>query len=348
MEIRTGVIEKPQRVVIYGPEGIGKSLFASQFPKPVFIDTEGSTEHMDVQRTPVPSSWAYLLTLVSDLCKDPMGFKTTVLDTADWAQRLCATQLCATHEKDGIEAFGYNKGFTYLAEEFGRLLDGFSELRETGMNIVINAHATTRKFDLPEEEGSFDKWEMKLEKKVFPLVREWADMVLFVSYKTIVITDSQTKKTKAHGAQRMIRTTHTAVWDAKNRHDLDPEYIVDDKDWFKHIAHCIPGMETSPVAETPKSELSRPSVPYTPPAETPPTGTKPTSPGVMKKIHDMTMQSGITDKQVQFAVAAHGFYIIETPIKKYGDEFIEGKLLSSWAGVVEVAKTADAEGILLS
>ncbi len=39
------------KVVIYGPEGIGKtSIIASQFPNPVFIDTEGSTNNMDVGR----------------------------------------------------------------------------------------------------------------------------------------------------------------------------------------------------------------------------------------------------------------------------------------------------------
>lgn len=43
MEIIRGVIPCAKKVVIYGPEGIGKSTFASRFPDPVFIDTEGST-----------------------------------------------------------------------------------------------------------------------------------------------------------------------------------------------------------------------------------------------------------------------------------------------------------------
>jgi len=39
------------KVVLYGPEGIGKSTLAAQFPRPLFIDTEGSTKFMDVPRT---------------------------------------------------------------------------------------------------------------------------------------------------------------------------------------------------------------------------------------------------------------------------------------------------------
>ena len=43
MNITRGVIKKAQKVIVYGPEGIGKSTFASKFPDPLFIDTEGST-----------------------------------------------------------------------------------------------------------------------------------------------------------------------------------------------------------------------------------------------------------------------------------------------------------------
>ena len=50
MNITRGKQAKAQRVIIYGTEGIGKSTLASQFPNPLFIDTEGSTSNMDVAR----------------------------------------------------------------------------------------------------------------------------------------------------------------------------------------------------------------------------------------------------------------------------------------------------------
>ena len=55
-----------KKVVIYGPEGIGKSTFASQFPEPVFIDTEGSTNSMDVARLPKPTSWQMELLMMKN------------------------------------------------------------------------------------------------------------------------------------------------------------------------------------------------------------------------------------------------------------------------------------------
>ena len=47
---------KAQKVVLYGPEGIGKSTFLSKFPGVIFCDTEGSTDGMDVARLPAPTS----------------------------------------------------------------------------------------------------------------------------------------------------------------------------------------------------------------------------------------------------------------------------------------------------
>ena len=59
MEITRGKIQSAKKVVVYGPEGIGKSTFASQFPDPLFIDTEGSTKDLDVARAPQISSLVY-------------------------------------------------------------------------------------------------------------------------------------------------------------------------------------------------------------------------------------------------------------------------------------------------
>ena len=43
MRIKRGIQAGPQKVVLYGPEGIGKSTFAAQFPNPLFLDVEEGT-----------------------------------------------------------------------------------------------------------------------------------------------------------------------------------------------------------------------------------------------------------------------------------------------------------------
>lgn len=251
MEITRGKIPCAKKVIIYGPEGIGKSTFASKFPDPVFIDTEGSTKDMDVARFPAPSSWNMLLEEVRHVLDNPQVCKTLVIDTADWAEQLCVKSVCDKYQKSGIEDFGYGKGYVFLQEEFGKLLNLLTDVVEQKMiNVVLTAHAKMRKFEQPDEMGAYDRWEMKLSKNVSPMVKEWADMVLFANYKTHVVKVDG--KNKAQGGQRVLYTTHHSCWDAKNRYSLPDEISFE----YGAIAHIFPGNANTYEASTPTTSVS--------------------------------------------------------------------------------------------
>lgn len=232
MKITRGKVQKAKKVVIYGPEGIGKSTFASRFPDPLFIDTEGSTNDMDVARLPRPTSWNMLFEEIQYVKDNPGACRTLVIDTIDWAELLCVEHICALHNKKGIEDFGYGNGYVYTKEEFGRFLNRLSDLIEAGINVVLTAHAQLRKFEQPDELGAYDRWELKLGKKTSsqtsPLIKEWADMLLFANYKTYSIAvDKDGKKHKAQGGRRVMYTQHHPCWDAKNRFGLPEECEFD-------------------------------------------------------------------------------------------------------------------------
>ena len=252
MRITRGKIPKAKKVVVYGTEGIGKSTFASQFPDPVFIDTEGSTRELDVARFDPPTSWTMLNSQVEYVIKYPDVCRTLVIDTADWAERLMIDSICSEKGWDGLEDPGWGKGITYAAEKFGKFLNLLSDVVDKGINVVITAHADMKKVDLPEEMGSYDHWCMKTSKKVSPMIREWADMVLFANYKTIVVNvDGQGAnkgKNKAQGGRRVMYTNHTPFWDAKNRYGLKEELPFS----FDSIAHIFTPVEDPEPAPAPK------------------------------------------------------------------------------------------------
>lgn len=238
IKITSGKIATAKKVVIYGPEGIGKSTLASQFPEPVFIDTEGSTKELDVARYPTPASWHNILDDIDDAI-DEIPCKTLVIDTADWAEQLCNRDVCKRLNVGGIEDIGYGKGYTYAAEEFAKMLNICNKLIAKGVNVVFTAHAQMRKFEQPDEMGAYDRWEMKLSKKCAALLKEWADIVLFCNYKTIVVADSNTKTKKAQGGKRVMYASHHPCWDAKNRYGL-PDQMDMDFDQIKHVFENVP------------------------------------------------------------------------------------------------------------
>lgn len=334
MEIITGKQTKGQKVVIYGLEGVGKTTLAASFPKALFIDTEGSTTHMDVNRTPRPTSWAMLTGQIAELRRNTQGFQTLIIDTADWAERMCAEALLAQHNQDGLEGFGYGKGYRYMAEWFGKFLDSLTDLVErTGMHVVLTAHAATRKIELPEETGAYDKWEMKLSKQVAPLVKEWADMVLFCAYKTYVVEDAKTKTKKAQGGQRVMYATHSVVWDAKNRHDLPEEIEMGDKpgEAFRQIAHCFPVIAAAPPATTPTPTATTEPKPEQK-AESKPVPADASSP--LWQLNDLMAQAGVTWPQLMKTIAKRGHYPENTPPENLDPKFISGMLIAQWDRVL--------------
>lgn len=346
-EMTHGKIAAAQKVVIYGPEGVGKSTLAARFPKPLFIDTEGGTNKMDVARFPKPTSWEMLKNEVREA--PATGCKTIIIDTIDWAEKLCIATICDASQKKGIEDFGYGKGYVYEREEFGRFLDLLQSIVDGGVNVVLTAHAQIRKFEQPDELGAYDRWELKLGQKtgsqISPIVKEWADMVLFCNYKThTVVTDKDGKKRKAQGGERVMYTSHNPCWDAKNRDGL-PEILPLAYEPIAHIFGESPANNAPAPAPPPAPVQTPPPMPEM----LPPVQSEPTAPeipdGIPKELADLMRQDNVSDYEIQFVVSQEGYCPPDMPISAYPPDFIKGWIIAQWDMVREKARAADLDGI---
>lgn len=377
MQITRGKRARAQKIVIYGTEGIGKSSLAAQFPEPLFIDTEGSTDNMDVARLDKPTSWVMLNNQIAFIKANPTVCKTLVIDTIDWAESLCVDNLCAMHGKKGIEDFGYGNGYVYAKEEMGRFLNKLQDLIEIGINVVLTAHAQIRKFELPDEMGSYDKYELKLGKKTSsqtaPLVKEWADMVLFCNYKTYLISQEKSTKKKAQGNQRVMYTEHNPAWDAKNRHGLPSELPLD----YNSIAHIFKTEEKEEVKKTVQTEfkdekkeqlqfeqpkyngdLEAPNVKKTQeekvmdnfgdivkeventPEENlidPFIKEKPDY--IPQPLWDLMQQDNITEEDIKLVTENKGYFPKGTPMSVYNEQgYLTGYIIPKWEGLKQLLK----------
>jgi len=219
LKIVRGKQRPPLRVVVYGVEGIGKTTLVSQFPKPIILDTEDGSAHQDVDRVP-SRTMADLQGAMHSLVRDPEGYQTVVIDSADWAERMAQEQLLRDEKKDSIEQFGFGKGYVMLAERLSRILALADQLLARGLNVVWVAHAKVVRVSPPDQTDGFDRWELKLHKQVAPLFKEWADLLLFLNYRTIVTEGDDGRMKGRGGKERIMHCQRSAAWDAKNRFGL--------------------------------------------------------------------------------------------------------------------------------
>ena len=229
LNVLSGKQNKARRMMVVGVPGVGKSTLAAQSPKPVFIPTEDGIDDLDVPHFPKPSTFSETLNNLQALGENDHDFKTIVVDTIDWLERLIHNQICEEQRVESIEkASGeYGKGYVLAARLFDQFLDACDWLRESKkMHVIFLAHARAERFADPEH-SDYDRYAPKLHKLISARCVEWCDEVLFANFKTFTKeTNGAFGKTaiKAVGSgERILRTTAKPTCIAKNRLALPDE-----------------------------------------------------------------------------------------------------------------------------
>lgn len=223
--VQRGVVQAPARVLLYGPEGIGKTTFGARAPAPIFLGTEDGFGLLDVARFPEPRSWAEVLEALRALETEDHAYRTLALDSLDWLEPLCWRHVCGAAGKPDIEAFGYGKGYVAALDEWRVLLAALERVRRAKrMHVVLLAHAHVKPYRNPEGDD-YDRFTLKLHEKAAGVLKEWCDAVLFANFGGVVVDKAQNGKGKAIGTPvRQLYTTRRASFDAKNRYGL-PEVL---------------------------------------------------------------------------------------------------------------------------
>jgi len=247
--IRRGASERPQKITLYGVPGVGKSTFGADFPKPLFLRAEDGLigDQFSAVDSIEATTWERTLEALQSLAADTMGYKTLVIDTMDWLEPLCEDFVIRSAGKSSVkslEDFGYGKGQIHVAEEFRRLLAALDAINRAGLTVLNLAHSTIKTFTNPTGDN-YDRYEMKLSKRVNALVGEWSDTILFANFETRTNKAYGELKAKATGGERrIIYTTHSAGWEAKNRHNLPDVMEMDASALLSAMGHDMSGLIT--------------------------------------------------------------------------------------------------------
>jgi hypothetical protein len=227
--ISKGKLKKPYLLLMYGPDGVGKSTFGSEAPDPIFVGPESGSNNLDVARFTGVDSWPEVRRRTNELLLAKHSYKTVVFDSLDWMEPLLWKTICKPGEtiEDALGSFG--RGYTRANEIWKEFMLDVSKLRETrGMNVVLIAHSMVKTFNDPSQPLPYDRYMLKLNDKASAIWREFVDCVLFVNYQTTVFKANKSdKKGKTEdGGPRKIYTNRSAAYDAKNRLDLPDELAL--------------------------------------------------------------------------------------------------------------------------
>lgn len=228
MKVLTGKQKKPRRIMVYGVPGVGKSTWAASAPGVIFMPTEDGIDDLDVPHFEQPKTYEDCLACLKYLGTEEHEFKTLVVDSADWLEKLIWEHLCREHEKSSIDQVGggFGKGYTMAAGMMAKFISLLDRLRMAkGMGIIMVAHAKAERFEDPDGDG-YDRYVPKLHKSSRELIMEWCDEVLFANYKTYTREVDAGPKTITKGVgngDRILRTTAKPSAVCKNRLGLPDE-----------------------------------------------------------------------------------------------------------------------------
>ena len=231
---------KPPRILIHGVAGVGKTTFAAEANKPVFVQTEDGLGTIPAANFPLARTFEEVLESLASLYTEDHDFKTVVIDSVDWLEPLVWGKACRDNGWASIEELGYGRGYIAALNLWRQYIEGLNALRDDrGMTVVQIAHTDIKRFDSPEHDP-YDRYVIKLHARAAALMQEHSDIVLFANYRISTVKADvgfNKKVNRAMGSgERVIHSAERPAFLAKNRYGL-PETLP--LDW-QSFAQAMP------------------------------------------------------------------------------------------------------------
>lgn len=229
----------PPRIVLHGQEKVGKSTFFAGAPDPIFVPTEDGLNGIDAKAFPLSRTLEEFMSALTTLCQSKHDFRTVVVDSADWLERLIHRRVIDdwnASKGDNAEVIdkthgGYGKGYIVANDHFREVLTALDYLsKERGMIVGLICHSKLITVTDPDAEP-VDMYRMKLHSPrsgngAGDILNEWADIIGFASIPKRVTrreTEGAGHKVLKSGSDRVLYLDGSPAFVAGNRYGLPSE-----------------------------------------------------------------------------------------------------------------------------
>lgn len=201
-------------ICLYGEPKIGKSTFASQFEKPLFLATEAGLNSLETHQIPI-KSWEEFLEAGKLIATSKHEFKTIIIDTVDNLSVFCSDYICKQNGIQHESDFGFGKGWKLVRNEFLRVLTKLSLLP---YGLVFISHAKTE--EVKTRTSAINKSMPTMSNSFREIVLGMSDLILYAH--TIQRTNKAENKIEEI---RVLRTKAAETYEAGDRTGRLPDTL---------------------------------------------------------------------------------------------------------------------------
>lgn len=248
-------IKRGSALVLFAPEGWGKTSFGAFAPKTAFIegrDESGLAKLVEFGRIPdVPTikakTWPRFIAELDSIgtSETPPPFQMLCLDSVSAFETMARDFICQRDfngQWTGKEGFqSYYKGFFRTADEWILMLTRLEAIQEKhGTTMLMLAHSKVKTLSNPSGDD-FDRHVIDCDDRIWGPTAKWADAVFFGNWLTILSDSGK----GIGGTVRKLYTTHTDNCDAKNRFGLPSviEIPNDESKGFETLVQTLKGLK---------------------------------------------------------------------------------------------------------